>query len=189
MAGEVLLFNPRRKRRKARKARKARRVKRHRVRVHNPRKRRVARRARRHVARRRRHVRHNPAFGGGKLMQGVSFGVGAIATKVVGGIVGKWIPAAWNLDANTARIGTEALVGIGAPILARKMRLLPSNLTNAWLVGGVVVTVLDIFDTFVKPNLPMLGDYEYGQVSGYETPAELMGVAGDDGNPYGADLY
>lgn len=118
-------------------------------------------------------------------MQGVSFGLGAIASKIGGGLVAKWIPAEWKLDINTARIGTEALVGIGAPLLAKKMRLLPGNLANAWLMGGIVVTVLDVFDTFIKPNIPGLADYEYPNLQTYVEPAQLMGV-GDEG---GGDVY
>lgn len=190
MAGEVLLINPRRRRRKRTTRGKAKRTHRRLRRVMvNPRRHRYSRPRRRSSIRRRRHhrIRHNPALAGGKLMQGVMIGVGAVAADTLGGFVQKWIPAAWNLDANVARIGTKAVVGIGAPMLLRKMRALPPNLTNAWMLGGVVVTVLDVFETYVKPNIPGLGEYEYGTVQGYEEPAGLVGEGSAD--VYGDGIY
>lgn len=193
---EVLLFNPRPKSKRRKHAKRRRVTHRRRRAAHNPRRHRVyaaaprrrRRYGRRHHARRR--VHHNPRLGGGQLMQGVMFGAGAIVAKVGAGFLAKQIPAAWNLDANTARIGTEAAIGIGAPMLAKKFKLIPGNLANAWLMGGIVVTVLDVFDTYVKPNIPGLADYEYPNLQTYTEPAQLMGV-GDDGGegPYGGGPY
>jgi hypothetical protein len=184
MAGEILLINPRRRARKLKSAK--RKVRRHRVR------RKLAINPRSRVrVRSRRRIHRNPAFGGsskGKLMQGVSFGLGAVVTKIGGGLVGKWIPAAWGLDANMARIGAEVAAGIVAPMLVKKFRFLPGNLTNAWLAGGIVVAVLDVFDTFVKPNLPMLNDYEYGQVSAYQENLGMIEGGGEE-SPYGDSVY
>jgi hypothetical protein len=185
---EVLLFNPRRK--KARKHTTKRKVKRHRAHraLSNP----VHRKRRRvrSVRRVRRHVRHNPALRGGNLMQGVSFAVGAVASKVGGALVAKWIPAGWGLNADMTRIAGTAAVGIGAPLLMKqfKLKLLPGNLMNAWLMGGIVVTALDLFDTYIKPKLTFLSDYEHGQVGEYVAPAGLMGD-GEDENVYGGGPY
>lgn len=167
MAGEVLLINPRLKHRRKNT------TKRRRARRHNPflmRKRHVRRRARRHNPRRhRRHVRCNPApfgLGGGQLMHGVMIGVGGVATEVAGDFVQKWIPASWALDADLSRIGTKAAVGIAGPMLAKMLKV-PKAITTPWLIGGIAVTVLDVFRTYIAPKLGLTLK-EYEQVSSYE---------------------
>jgi hypothetical protein len=186
MAGEIVLINPRRHRRK-KNARKRRHHRRH----ANPfmhRKRHVSRRRRHNPRRHRRHVRHNPGrILGGNLMKGVTFAAGAIATDIAGGIAQKWIPPSWNLDPAMSRIGAKALVGIGAPMLAKQFRL-PSSITTPWLIGGVVVTVLDIFNTYIAPKMGLTLQ-EYEQVSSYEMLPGATAMAGTEGDIYGDGAF
>lgn len=170
MAGEVLMINPRRRRRKKATSKKRRRVQ-YTRRAMNPRKRRYVRRN--YPKRRRRRVRHNPRILGGAIggtvMQGVWLTGGALVTEIVADKLAGMLPAAWKTDANIVRIGTKAAVGIGLPMVLKSMKLhiLPPRLLNAIALGGTVVTLLDVFKTYVGPKLGLtLAEYE--QVASYE---------------------
>jgi hypothetical protein len=193
MAGQLLVLNPRRKRRKkARATTKRRRVRRARARVHNPH-RRTRRRVRRIGARRRRRVvRHNP---GGRLM-GVNLGQvamiagGGIAVEILADKLAAMLPASWKADANLVRIGTKAAVGIGAPMLLR--RFLPRGWGSAIALGGGIVTVLDIFKTYIAPKIGVtLSSYEIGPYPGMSGYEQLSGFNDDnDGSgAYGGSIY
>lgn len=187
MAGsELLVLNPRhRRRRRTRRAKattKRRRRRRVRVMHHNPRVR--SRRRRSHVRRRRTRRTHNP---GGRIL-GVNVGqvamlaTGGIVTEVLADKLAKMIPAGWNLDANMARIGAKAAIGVGVPLLGRKF--LPRGWGNAIAIGGGIVTLLDFFKTYVAPKIPglTLSSYELGPTTvnaGFSDYEQLQGM-GDD---------
>jgi hypothetical protein len=190
MAGEVMLINPRRRRRKhTATKRRVRRVRR--VRRHNPtmsRKRRTHRRrrvnARRHS---RRNVRRNPKLLGINVMQIAGFAGGAIVTEILASYLAKMIPAEWKLDANTSRIGTKAVVGVGLPMVLKMTKLVPSGIANALAVGGGIVVLIDVFATYVAPKMGLtLGAYE--QLSEYRMLPAGQGFAGMD-EPYGESAY
>ena len=193
---EMLVLNPRRKARKARKTTKRRtrrKARAHATRTHNPmHKRRVRRSGRRVHARRARRRVHNPRIGGGTLMKGVSIAGGAIVTDVLASKLAAMLPDAWKSNADAVRIGTKAAVGIGLPMLARKLRIIPPGIANAIALGGAVTTALDVFNTYVKPHVPMLSDYEQGTLTGagdveqleaYE-PGTLTGGGAYEGSAY-----
>ena len=203
MAGEVLVLNPRRKRRKARTTTKRRRHRAHHRRV-NPRRRRSPlmhrrRRAyarRRHNPRRRRHYRRNP----GMRMFGIDFGQvamvagGGIVTEVLADKLAAVLPATWKTNADVVRIGTKAVVGVGLPMLAGKF--LPRGWGAAIALGGGIVTVLDIFKTYVAPKLGItLSSYEIGPWSGmadYEVLPGMSGLTADgniSGGAYAGSVY
>jgi len=187
MAGEFAVINPRRRRRK--KVRTRRKVSRRRRRVSvNP-----IHRRRRHVARRhnpRRHRRyarrHNPAVFGINIVKIGSIAGGFVGTEILAGYLAGMLPAAWKTDANMVRIGCKAAVGVGAPLLLR--RFLPRGVGNALAVGGGVAVLVDVFNTYVKPNIPglPLGEYE---LAGYEAPAELGPGLSGSGSVYGESIY
>jgi hypothetical protein len=196
MASEVLVLNPRRRRRtrKAKATTKRRRRRRTHARAvhHNPRRRRRVH-ARRHHSRRRR-VRRNPSLrglAGSPITKGIGLAVGIKATRMLANHLAKMIPASWNLDANMARIGSEAAVTILLPMLAKKARIIPASVANWVAVGGAAVVVLDLIDTYVAPHVPLLQGYEEGGLTGYEG-GTLTGAAdapqiGD--SAYGARAY
>jgi hypothetical protein len=192
MAGEVMLINPRRRRRKKATTvrRKRRRVRR--VRRHNPtlfRKRRTHRRRRHnpvHSRRRRHHVRRNPKLLGIDIKQIALFAGGAVVTEVLADKLAAMLPASWKTDANLVRIGTKAAVGVGLPMVLKMTKLVPSNLANAIAIGGGVVTLLDVFKTYIAPNVPGLHAYE--QLSEYRTLPLATGMAGMD-EAYGDSAY
>jgi hypothetical protein len=186
-----MLINPRRRRRKkAATTRRKRRVRR--VRRHNPalfHKRRTHRRRRHNPARsrrRRHHVRHNPKLMGINVMQIALFAGGAIVTNILADKLAAMLPAAWKTDVNIVRIGTKAAVGVGLPMVLRMTKLVPSNIANAIAIGGGVVTLLDIFATYIAPNVPGLHAYE--QLSEYRMLPGTTGMAGMD-EPYGDTPY
>lgn len=196
MAGEFALINPRRKRRKKATT--------HRRRKASKRRRRVAvnpiHRRRRHVARRRhnprrRHYarRHNPAIFGINIVQISSLAGGFVGTEILAGYLAGMLPAAWKTDANMVRIGCKAAVGVGVPMLAKSF--LPRGVRgalNALAIGGGVAVLVDVFNTFVKPNIPglPLSNYEQGFISGYEDNGMLpdTGMSGSD-SVYGESVY
>jgi hypothetical protein len=194
MAGEFAVINPRRHRRKkVRTRRKVSRRRRRRVAV-NP----IHRlRRRRHVARRRhnprRHRRyarrHNPAVFGINIVKIGSIAGGFVGTEILAGYLSGMLPAAWKTDANLVRIGCKAAVGVGAPLLLK--RFLPRGVANALAIGGGVAVLVDVFTTYIKPNIPGLpiGDYEQGYISDYEQSAQLApGLSGSD-SVYGESVY
>jgi hypothetical protein len=191
MAGEVMLINPRRRRHKKAITRRKRRVRR--VRRHNPtlfRKRRTHRRRRHNplrARRRRHHYRHNPKLLGINVMQIAMFAGGAVVTEVLADKLAGMLPAAWKTDANVVRIGTKAAVGVGLPMVLKMTKLVPANLCNAIAVGGGVVTLLDIFKTYIGPKIGLnLSAYE--QLSEYRQLAAGGGIAGMD-EAYGETAY
>ena len=204
---EVLLVNPRRRRRKVTKRRRARarrataapkrrrRVRTNPVMHHRRRRRRVH--ARRNPSRRRRsrRIRRNPMhFGGNVFMRGASIAAAGLAVEVLANKLAAHIPAGWGLDANIARIGAKAAITIGVPMLAKKVRIIPAGVANAIAIGGAVITVMDIINTYVKPHLPagllseydpnnsVIQGYEAGTLTGYEE-----GVL--SGGAYGGGAY
>lgn len=179
---EVLLVgNPRRRRRRKAKAAKPRRRRARRTRrVHNAaprRRRRVARRT--HARRRSRRLVHNPRMSGNVFARGAGIALGGLAVELLASKLSNMLPASWQGNANMVRIGSKAALTIGIPMLAKRVKVLPSGVANAIALGGAVVTVVDIINTYVKPHVPMLNgmdegvmaDYEAGAISDYEQGA------------------
>lgn len=203
---EVLLVNPRRRRRKASSKRKRARA--HRSNPTRRRRRRAApvmhRRTRRRVHARRRHnprrrrLHRNPLRAGSNVfMRGAGIAAAGLAVDVLATKLASFLPASWALDANVTRIGCKAAITIGVPMLAKRVRIIPAGVANAIAIGGAVVTVMDIINTYVKPHLPagllseydpnnsVMQGYEAGQLSGgnmegYEA-GQLSGGAYGDG--------
>jgi hypothetical protein len=190
MAGEFAVINPRRRRRKKVTHRRKTHKRRRRVAV-NPfhRRRRVHARRRHNPRRHRRYARrHNPAFLGVNFVKIGSLAGGFVGTEILAGYLAGMLPAAWKTDANLVRIGCKAAVGVGAPLLLK--RFLPRGVGNALAVGGGVAVLVDVFNTYVKPNIPglPLGEYEQGYIQGYEEPAQLSGLGGSE-SVYGESVY
>ena len=192
---EVLLVNPRRRRRKATRKRKravARRtnpVRRRRRRAAPTAHRRIrrvhARRVRRNPRRHRR-VRRNPLhMGNNVFMRGASIAAAGLAVEVLANKLASFLPASWALDANVTRIGCKAAITIGVPMLAKKVKIIPAGVANAIAIGGAVVTVMDIINTYVKPHLPagLLSEYDPNNsvMQGYETGT----LSGDEDSMHG----
>ena len=72
------------------------------------------------------------------------------------------------------------------PMVLKMTKLVPSNLANAIAIGGGVVTLLDVFKTYIAPNVPGLHAYE--QLSEYRTLPLATGMAGMD-EAYGDSAY
>ncbi len=185
---EAMLINPRRRRRRTRKAKTARRrpARRRRTRVRvavNPRRRRVYARSGRRGRRRR-----NPRGLGGFRLPGMNLpavlggAAGFVVTNWGAGQLSRMLPAAWGLDANIARIGSKAAVGIGLPMLLRGF--LPRGVGNAMAIGGGIAVAVDLFTTFVGPAIG-LSAYDTGELSAYEQ-GSLMG---DGGSAYSGGAY
>jgi hypothetical protein len=115
---------------------------------------------------------------------------GFVGTEILAGYLSGMLPAAWKTDANMVRIGCKAAVGVGAPLLLK--RFLPRGIGEALAVGGGVAVLVDVFNTYVKPNIPglPLADYEPGQISSYEPQylPESPGLTGTD-SVYGESVY
>lgn len=171
---EVLLVNPRRRRRAKATSRRKTTRRRRRVHVHarvNPIRRRVHARVRRNNPRRRRRLHRNPMHVGGNVfMKGASIAMGGLAVELLASKLATMLPASWQTNANMVRIGTKVAITVGVPLLAKKVRLIPGNIANAIALGGAVVTVVDIINTYVKPNVPFLHDYnpDVPGLQGYE---------------------
>ena len=119
---------------------------------------------------------------------------GGIAVEVLADKLANVLPASWKADANIVRIGTKAAVGIAAPMLLRKF--LPRGWGSAIALGGGIVTVLDIFKTYVAPKIGVsLSSYEIGPYAGMAGyPDEAMEGYADDptgmsGGAYGGSIY
>jgi hypothetical protein len=86
------------------------------------------------------------------------------------------------------RIGCKAAVGIGAPLLLK--RFLPRGIGAALAVGGGVAVLVDVFNTFIKPNIPglPLGEYDQGYIEGYESPDYSAALSGGE-SVYGESVY
>jgi hypothetical protein len=189
MAGEVILVNPRRRRGRRKKARSSRR---RRVRarrnpfVYNARRRRRGGR-RRAVARRRSRARRNPRIPllGSVNLNGILGGTaGYLGTRYGAG----WLmslPAVSGMttDPNTGpwvRMGLKALVGlVGLPMLAKALRI--RGVSGPLAIGAGIAVAQDLFDTFVKPALP-IADYQTETISDY-VPQTISGGA------YGVSAY
>jgi hypothetical protein len=189
MAGEFAVINPRRKRRKnARKVTHRRRK--------NARRRRVGvrlvhrKRSHRRVARRRSNPRrrHNPAIMGINIVKIGSIAGGFVGTEILAGYLSGMLPAAWKTNPAMVRIGCKAAVGIGAPLLLK--RFLPRGIGAALAVGGGVAVLVDVFNTFIKPNIPglPLGEYDQGYIEGYESPDYSAALSGGE-SVYGESVY
>jgi hypothetical protein len=193
MAGEFAVINPRRRRRKKATVHHRRKVSRRRRRVAvNP-----VHRRRHHVARRRhnprrRHYarRHNPAMFGINIVKIGSIAGGFVCTEILAGYLSGMLPAAWKTDANIVRIGCKAAVGVGAPLLLK--RFLPRGVGEALALGGGVAVLVDVFNTYVRPNIPglPLADYEPGEISSYEQQflPDTSSLSGSD-SVYGESVY
>jgi len=196
MAGEFAVINPRRRRRKKATAKRRKSSRRRRRVAVNPihrlhRKRRhVARR--RHNPRRRRYARqHNPAVFGINIVKIGSIAGGFVGTEILAGYLSGMLPAAWKTNPAMVRIGCKAAVGIGAPLLLK--RFLPRGIGAALAVGGGVAVLVDVFNTFIKPNIPGLplgemGEYNQGYITGYEDPGYSAALSGGD-SVYGESVY
>jgi hypothetical protein len=187
MAGEFAVINPRRKRRKKATTHRRRKASRRRRRVAvNP----IHRlRRRRHNPRRRHYARrHNPAVFGVNIVKIGSIAGGFVGTEILAGYLAGMLPAAWKTDANMVRIGCKAAVGVGAPLLLK--RFLPRGVGSALAIGGGVAVLVDVFNTYVKPNIPglPLGEYDQGYITGYESPGYSPALAGGD-SVYGESVY
>lgn len=189
---EVLLLNPRRRRRtrKAKattKRRRRRRVSHARAMHHNPRRHRRVR-ARRHNPRRRRRVRRNPSLGGGgnMLMKGAGIAAGALAVEALANALASKLPDSWKANPDMVRIGSKAAIAIGAPLILKKIRVLPHGVANAIAIGGAVAVALDALRTWVAPHVPFLHGYEAGMLTGYED-GTITGA--DDAPQIGESAY
>jgi len=201
---EMLVLNPRRRRRKshakrtgtrrrrATTGRRRRRTTVHAHRAHNPRRRRSV--ARRRVHRRR---RRNPSLGGhgmtGTLTKGLWLAGGVAVTNAIGNKLASMLPANLQSNPDVARIGTKAALGIGLPILLRKVRLVPPGIANALAVGGAIAFGLDVVKTYIAPKVPFLSDYEQVPLMGTDSPEvlqsyEAMQLTGTD-SAYGGGAY
>lgn len=190
MAGEVILVNARR--RKARKKVRSRRRRRTSARknpfAYNARRRR--RSGRRRVVRARRRARSNPRipFLGTVNLNGILGGTGGyLATRYGAGWVLS-LPAVSQMtaDPNTGpwvRMGVKALVGlVGLPMIAKALRL--RGVAGPVAIGAGIAVAQDLFDTFVKPSLP-IADYETQVIQSYEPQVLSDGSA----SAYGANPY
>lgn len=190
MAGEVILVNPRRRRARRKKARSHRRRRasaRRNPFAYNPRRRRRSSR-RRAVSRRRRSARRNPRLPliGSVNLPGILGGTaGYLGTRYGAG----WLmslPAVQQMTADPnsgpwVRMGIKAAVGlVGLPMIAKALRL--RGVAGPAAIGAGIAVAQDLFDTFVKPSLP-ISDYETQVIQSYE-PQTLSA-----GGAYSADPY
>lgn len=197
---EMLVLKPRRRRRKSHakrshakrtRSRRRRRTTVHAMRTHNPRRRRSV--ARRHVHRRR---RRNPDIGrgmAGTLTKGLVLAGGATVANALGNKLAAMLPANMQTNPDIARIATKAALGIGLPILLRKVRVLPPSIATALAVGGGIAFGLDVVKTYVAPKVPFLSDYEQVPLQDITQPEQLqsyeaMQLAGTD-SAYGGGAY
>lgn len=161
MSAEFMVINPRRRRRS--KAKASPRKRRRRARAHHNPTRRRRRRARVHHNRRRR-VHRNPR---GMNLAGIDFGAAAItAGGFVGsdlgaGFLAKMLPANWQTGA--PRLALKAAVGVGAPLLLRKV--IGPRISNLLAAGAAVSVLVDAYHMWIAPNVPGLSDYT---LNGYE---------------------
>ena len=183
MAGEVLLVNRRRRsrsrRKKARSHRRRRAAARRNPFAYNPSRRRRGRRAR---ATRRRRAHRNPRLPliGNVNLNGILGGTaGYLGTRYGAG----WLmslPAVSQMtaDPNTGpwvRMGVKALVGlVGLPMIAKALKL--RGIAGPAAIGAGIAVAQDLFDTFVKPSLP-IGEYEDQEIQSYESQTLSAGGA------------
>lgn len=191
MAGMLTVVNPRRRRKNAAKRshnRRRRRPRRHSLYAMNPRRhRRLARRhnARRHH-RRRRH--HNPRILGGvmgTLTKGLAIGAGAVAANVATNAVNYMLKGgAKGTGTEITGAGKIALkAGIGIIALPMLLKFVPGakKFAGPVAIGAGVAVFLDIWDQYIKTNLPSyLQDYQYGALNSYQT-GELNGWMPQEG--------
>jgi hypothetical protein len=162
--------------------------KRRRRRGHTTRRRSSARRALvvRHSTHHRRRRHRNPGFGGlargGKflglpLMEAVTIGVGALATRAGGNLLAK-LPVPEFPGKKYVLQGAAAVAG---SMLVRKFA--GPKWGNAVATGGAVSIVLGLVGDYVAPHVPLLSDYVTeagGTVSAY-LPAPAFGMSGGTG--------
>lgn len=123
---------------------------------------------------------------GNVLMRGASIAAGAIAVEALANALASKLPDAWKSNADVTRIGTKAAITIGAPLLLKKIRILPPSVANAIAIGGAVATALDVLRTYVVPHVPFLHGYEAGMLTGYQE-GTLTGA--DDAMQIGDSAY
>lgn len=207
MAGEAVIWNPRRKKSRRKKSTARRKTSRRRGVRSNPimfNKRRSSTR-RRASSRRsgRRRVRRNP-----RTMRMGGFDLGGIA-QVATGYVGArygatWLlsvlPAAWRSDPKTQpllRAAAKAVVGgIALPLVAGMIFKNKENLRRNLVLGAGVAVVADLFDTYAASMLPLpagatLADYETGIIQALpqlSMGAYESGILQGDG-AYGGGAY
>jgi hypothetical protein len=187
MAGEYAILNPRSRRRHRRRRRARPRARRHvvrrRRRRHNPylmNARRRSRRGRRRVGRRVTRRRRNPSHAlGGFKVAGIDLGAaaliaaGAIGSELATGVVASQAFIPEQVKTGVGRMALKAGVGIGAGMLAR--RFVGPRVGNLLMLGVGAGLVIDVYRTYVAPNVPGLSDYD--QFSGY-APAGSFPLGG-----------
>lgn len=123
---------------------------------------------------------------GGKVLGiplGEAFSVtaGAIGTDVLTGYVAKIIPM--PIGGPVGQLLTKALTVAGGSMLVR--RFAGPRMGNAFALGGGVSLLMDVFDTYVKPRIPGLAEYETERLSvgTYEPEFSLNGLGAFTGSP------
>ena len=129
---------------------------------------------------------------GNVFMKGATIAMGGLAVELLASKLAKMLPASWSTNADVVRIGTKVAITIGVPLLAKKVRIIPGNIANAIALGGAVVTVVDIINTYVKPHVPFLNDYDPNMpmLQGYEAGTLTDYEAGSlSGGAYGGGAF
>ena len=203
MAG-YMVVNPRKKRKTTRRKATRRKTTRKRrnpyqMTAANPR-----RRARRKTTIRRYTRRRNPRpnfFGLGRIdFEGATaVAGGAVATNMAGDWLLNMLPADWKAGqaADLTRVGSKLAVGVVLPgVLSR---FIGAKWSKNLALGGIAAVMIDVFQTWVAPNIPGLSDYEWdsNQLENYESNNALSDYQGSqsgmvyqaDSGELGASLY
>jgi len=114
----------------------------------------------------------------GTLTKGLAIGAGAIGTNLA---VNALNNAMGNKLEGPIKIAAKAAIGIIALPMILKFVPGGNKFANAVRIGAGVAVALDIFEQYVKPNLPAtFQDYEYGALNDYQT-GQLNGWMPQDG--------
>lgn len=100
---------------------------------------------------------------------------GVVGSEVATGFVSAQPFVPEGLKTGPARIGLKAAVGIGTPMLLR--RFIGPRVANLLMLGAGVGLIVDVYRTFVVPNVPGLSDYD--ELSAY-TPAGAFPLGATD---------
>jgi hypothetical protein len=197
MAGEVILVNARRRRGRRKRARASTRRRRAKARrnpfLYNARRRRRSGRRRAVARRRSRRVHRNPRipFLGSVNVNGIVGGTaGYLGTRYgAGWLMSLPAVSAMTADPNTGpwiRMALKAAVGlVGLPMIAKALRL--RGVAGPIAIGAGIAVAQDLFDTFVKPSLP-IADYQEQVISDY-VPQTISGGGAYTGGAYGTSAY
>jgi hypothetical protein len=113
------------------------------------------------------------------LTNGAWVAAGVVGSRLASGWLAKMIPASLSAgpQADLVRIGTKAAVGMALPMVLKSLKVIPANAATFIAVGGFAAVALDVFETYIAPNVPGLSDYE---LSGYESSGSPAGLGDDD---------